>query len=198
MELDQELALGLIRDGDDSDNDGTGDGMMEENQSGDDLQPQPRDSTGSARESEGMTRYRTQRRDRSYIGMMVEAEREWLDRDRVNREKQQEFNSRLELLFDGLQYTLHQIIQEQRERGAREERRLALEERKLQLHELRLRMKRRMMERRCSMCLSFVTNTLDWNRSDEEREEEEEEEEREMQGEERREDNNGDSHEAMV
>ena len=64
-ELDQELALGLIRDGD-SDNDGAGDDMMEEdNPSDDDLQPQPRDSTGSARESEGMTRYRTQRRDRS-------------------------------------------------------------------------------------------------------------------------------------
>ena len=58
-----------------------------------------------------MTRYRTQRRDRSTIGMMVKAEREWLERDRINHEKQQEFNNRLELLFDGLQYTLHQISQ---------------------------------------------------------------------------------------
>lgn len=37
-------AFGLIRDGDDS-NDGIGDDEMKENQSGDDLQPQPRDST---------------------------------------------------------------------------------------------------------------------------------------------------------
>ena len=188
------MALGLIRDGDDSSNDGPGDDMMEEdNPSDDDLQPQPRDSTGSARESEGMTRYRTQRRDRSYIGMMVEAEREWLERDRVNQEKQQAFNNRLELLFDGLQYVLHQIIQEQQERGAREERRLALEERKLQLHELRLRMKRHMMERRRSTCWSFVPYPLDGNTSAEEHVEEEEEEE-----EERREGNNDNIHEAMV
>ena len=37
-------AFGLIRDGDDS-NDGIRDDEMKENQSGDDLQPQPRDST---------------------------------------------------------------------------------------------------------------------------------------------------------
>lgn len=48
---------------------------------------------------------------------MVEAEREWLERDRINHEKQQEFNNRLELLFDGLQYTLHQISQKQQRVG---------------------------------------------------------------------------------
>ena len=63
-----------------------------------------------------MTRYRTQRRDRSTIGMMVKAEREWLERDRINHEKQ-EFNNRLELLFDGLQYTLRQISQKQQRVG---------------------------------------------------------------------------------
>ena len=49
--------------------------------------------------------------------MMVKAEREWLERDRINHEKQQEFNNRLELLFDGLQYTLHQISQKQQRVG---------------------------------------------------------------------------------
>ena len=69
-QADVELAQELIRDGDGSDTNGTGDDVMEDSQSGDDLQPQPRNSIQSV----GVARYRTQRGDRSTIGMLAEAE----------------------------------------------------------------------------------------------------------------------------
>ena len=47
--------------------------VLEDSQSGDDLQPQPRNSI----QSMGMARYRTQRGDRSTIGMLVEVESGW-------------------------------------------------------------------------------------------------------------------------
>ena len=54
-QADVELAQELIRDGDGSDTNGTGDDVMEDSQSGDDLQPEPRNSIQSV----GMARYRT-------------------------------------------------------------------------------------------------------------------------------------------
>ena len=72
-QADVELAQELIRDGDGSDTNGTGDDVMEDSQSGDDLQPEPRNSI----QSMGMARYRTQRGDRSTIGMLVEVESGW-------------------------------------------------------------------------------------------------------------------------
>ena len=72
-QADVELAQELIRDGDGSDTNGTGDDVMEDSQSGDDLQPEPRNSIQSV----GMARYRTQHGDCSTIGMVVEAESGW-------------------------------------------------------------------------------------------------------------------------
>lgn len=146
---DSQLAMNLLQRGDD---------LLEvPAPSEDDLDdadtaPLPRPSTSSL-ESEAFVRRRNQRRDKSYIGSMVDAEKEWMAYEREVEARSNQLSQRLVQLLEGVLAEAHMYNQIHAAEAEHNERRLRVEERTLALREEELRLKRLRLRTVEGICL---------------------------------------------